>query len=890
MMREPGWRRYLTFWRPSIDRDVDAEIRFHFDERVADLMARGRTEAEARLEAEAEFGDRDLYRQRIREIDHRVQSRKNRAEWLEVIGTDVRLALRGMKRSPALSILVIMTLALGVGANGAIFSMLDRIFLRPPPGVAAPDELRRLYADVPRDPPLPIYVRPVFGTEEFQNIRRAVESAYPIAGYRSGLMRLGTADDSPMGQVSDVLGNYFRLLGVRASHGRLFAEDELAANSAPRVAVISDRYWHTQFGADIGVLGREIEISRERFTVVGIAQPGFDGLDLDAIDIWRPANLSGPGFGPSTGSIRILMRVGTRQDALRAVKLASDGYHSGKVMAARSTLRATSVLHGRGPNLFDSKNEDIAKRIAGVTLIVLLIALANVANLLLTRAIQRRREIAIRVSLGVSRGRLAAQLITESAVLALIAGAGALLIGTWGALLMRRLLLPNVRWSDSPFDVRLGAYTLLIALGAGLAAGLLPFLRAGRFDLAASMRGGMHEGNTHRSRTRAALVVAQTALSVVLLAGAVMFVRSLRAVEGLDIGFDPAGVIMAQVYSGQEVVPDEQLAAALIATGKRMQRTPGVVAVATSNLAPMGGLNFSELHFPGRDSLPRTASGPPTFIAVSPDFFKAVGVSVVAGRSFMESDRDGAPLVMVVTRTLARVAWGAANPLGKCVKVGKITDPCTTVVGVIEDVRRDGIIENEALLFYLPLAQAPKFARWTGVLIVRATPEAVTAVEREIRASLLSALPGSRPQMQTFAEKLDPQYRPWRVGASLFTGFGLLALLVAAIGVYSAISYAVMQRSHELGVRMALGAQRSQIGRGVIGSGLRVVGIGVAVGVVTALGLSRLIESLLYGVSAHDPVVFVEVAIGLLGVAIVAAAIPAWRATRLDPVRALRAE
>ena len=236
------------------------------------------------------------------------------------------------------------------------------------------------------------------------------------------------------------------------------------------------------------------------------------------------------------------------------------------------------------------------------------------------------------------------------------------------------------------------------------------------------------------------------------------------------------------------------------------------------------------------------------------------------------------------------MAWGQANPLGKCVKVGKITDPCTTVVGVIEDVRRDGIIENEALLFYLPLAQAPKFARWTGVLIVRATPEAVTAVEREIRSSLLSALPGSRPQMQTFAEKLDPQYRPWRVGASLFTAFGLLALLVAAIGVYSAISYAVMQRSHELGVRMALGAQRSQIGRGVVGSGLRVVGIGVAVGVMTALGLSRLVESLLYGVSARDPVVFVEVAIGLLGVSIVAAAVPAWRATRLDPVRALRAE
>jgi predicted permease len=888
--KEPSWRRYLTFWRPTVDRDVDAEIHFHFDERVADLRARGRSEADARAEAEAEFGDRDLYRQRIREIDHRVQARRDRAEWLGVVRGDIRLAWRGMRRSPALSMLVVTTLALGIGANGAIFSLLDRIFFRPPAGVVAPGELRRLYADVRQDPPMPVYVRPVFGTEEFQNIRKSVEGTYPIAGYRSSLVRLGTAEDSPMGQVADVLGNYFRLLGVRAEHGRLFAEDELTANPAPTVAVISDRYWRKHFGGDAAVLGQQVEISRQRFTIVGIAQQGFDGLDLDAVDIWRPANLSGAGFGRGSGSIRVLMRVGTPQDELRAMKLASDGYHAGETMGGPSTLRATSVLQGRGPNLFDSKNEDMAKRLAGVTLIVLLIALANVANLLLTRAIQRRREIAIRVSLGVSRGRLAAQLITESAVLALIAGAAALVVGTWGASLMRRLLLPTVRWSDSPFDLRLGLYTLLVALTAGLLVGLLPFFRAGRFDLAASMRGGGHEGNSHRSRTRATLIVAQTALSVVLLAGAVMFVRSLRAVEGVDIGFDPAGVIMTQIYSGQQVIPDAQLAAALIATGERMRGTPGVVAVATSNLAPMGGLNFSELHFPGRDSLPQTASGPPTFIAVSPDFFKAVGVSVVAGRPFLESDRDGAPRVMVVTRTMARVTWGSANPLGQCVKVGKVTEPCTTVVGVIEDVRRDAILEKEALLFYLPLSQAPKFARWTGVLIVRANPDVIPAVEREIRASMVATLPGSRPQLQTFAEKLDPQYRPWRVGASLFTVFGLLALLVAAIGVYSAISYAVMQRSHELGVRMALGAQRAQIGRSVVGSGLRVVGFGVLVGVGAALALGRLVESLLYGVSARDPVVFAGVAVTLLVVATIAAALPAWRATRLDPVRALRAE
>jgi predicted permease len=525
-----------------------------------------------------------------------------------------------------------------------------------------------------------------------------------------------------------------------------------------------------------------------------------------------------------------------------------------------------------------------------VTLIVLLIALANVANLLLTRAIQRRREIAIRVSLGVSRARLAAQLITESALLAIVAGGAALLVATWGASLMRRLLLPDVRWADSPLDLRLGAYTLLVALVAGLVVGLLPFLRAGRLDLMSSMRGGSRDGSLHQSKTRATLIIAQTALSVVLLAGAVMFVRSLRAIRSVDIGFDPAGVIMAQVYSGRQVVPRERLEAALVATAERMKTTPGVISVATSNLEPMGGLSFSELHFPGRDSLPRTTSGPPTFVAVSPDFFRTVGVSVVAGRPFLDSDREGAPRVMIVTRTMARVAWGAANPLGQCVKVGKLSDPCTTVVGVIEDVRRDKVVEDEALLFYLPSAQAPDWARGANVLIVRARADAVQAVERELRSTLLGLEPSSRPQMRTFTELLDPQYRPWRVGATLFTAFGVLALIVAAIGVYSAISYAVTQRSHELGVRMALGAQRSQIGRGVVESGVRVVGVGVAVGILISLALSRLIASLLYATSPRDPFVLGEVAAVLIGVAILAAALPAWRATRLDPVNALRAE
>ena len=887
--QEPSWRRYLTFWRPTVDRDVDAEIRFHFDERVADLVARGRTESEARAEAEQEFGDRKTYRDRMREIDHRMAARRGRAEWLDVVRGDIRLTWRGMKRAPGLSAMVVVTLALGIGANGAIFSMLDRIFLRPPPGVAAPHQLRRVVGDYAPPPPAPGFVRHVLGGEESVTLREGFAGAYEVAGYRVSRVRLSfETEQSAMIDIADVHGDYFKLLGVRPWRGRFFLREELGANP-PAITVLSHRFWRTQYASDTTIVGRSVMIGRQRLTVVGIAPPGFDGLDLNAVDIWTIADPKDPGYGPGTASIQMLARLESDDDVNRFVQRMNLQLARGKDgFSKRTTFRTEPLTVGRF-GAANEKSNGIARRLAGVTLIVLLIAIANVANLLLTRAIERQREVAIRVSLGVSRARLAAQLFTESALLAIISGFVALTIATWGAVLVRRLLFPQVHWAASPFDARLAVFTFAIALGAGVLAGLIPFVRTGRFDLSQAMRGGSRDGG-HRSRTRVTLIVAQAALSMVLLAGAGAFLRSLRAVHLVDLGYEPSGVIMGSLLSGQQIVPYATRAAGLATARDRVASLPGVRSAAVSTLEPMGGLSFSELHFPGRDSVPQNEGGEPTFSAVSPDFFRAMGVSIREGRGFTAQDADGAPKVMVVTSTMAKHVWGASGAIGQCVKVGAVTEPCTTVVGVIEDVHRDDVVEKETLQFFLPIAQAPRWARQPGTLIVQADPAAVEAVRGQVRSILLATVPGTRADVATFVEKLDPQYQPWRVGASLFTAFGLLALLVAMIGVYSAISYTVTQRSHELGIRMALGAQRSQIGGIVLGSGVRVVGVGVVVGMLVALALGRLVDSLLYGTTSRDPVVLAGVGLVLLGVTVIAAALPAWRATRLDPVRSLRAE
>jgi predicted permease len=530
----------------------------------------------------------------------------------------------------------------------------------------------------------------------------------------------------------------------------------------------------------------------------------------------------------------------------------------------------------------------IGSRLGWVAAIVLVIACANVINLLLARAVRRRREIAVRLALGVSRARLVRLLTVETVVLAGLAGMAALFVAWAGGTLLRGLLLPNVTWYESVLHWRVVVFAGAATLLAGVVAGVIPALQASNPELTQSLKEGAREGAVHKSRLRTAMVVTQAAFSVVLLMGAALFVRSLNNVKGLDIGYDADRLAFGNVqFEAGQRQPRAVVAAAMAELAARLEGRPGVEGVARSFMVPMRGISFTTFYW-GNDSSLSLRPNSPTHSPVSASFFQTVGTRIVRGTTF--EDHRGAPKQVVINEAMAGRMWPGRDALGQCIRFVKRDADCYSVVGIAENARQGYVIEDPKPMFYLPLENLPETGPTGSTLIVRARAGAMSAVRAEMTTELRRLFPGADVQVRTMTEELEPEYRSWRLGAELFSAFGVLALLVAVIGIYSTVSYGVTQRRHEFGVRVALGARISDVLRQVIGEGLRVVTLGVVVGVVLALAAGKLIASLLYGVAPWDPVVMLTVSLILLLVAAVAAFMPAWRAARVDPVTALRME
>jgi predicted permease len=547
-----------------------------------------------------------------------------------------------------------------------------------------------------------------------------------------------------------------------------------------------------------------------------------------------------------------------------------------------------SIIAARGPG--DLKAEmHVATRLAAVTIIVLLIACANVVNLLLARAVNRRREIAVRIALGVSRRRLVRMLVTESVLLAMLATAAAVVAASWGGALLRQLLVPEVRFAQAPLHWRVLAFALVAALVSGALAGLVPALQSASPDLIAALKAGSRDGGPHRSHLRSALVMCQAALSVVLMVGAVLFVRSLHNVKAHDVGYAVDRLAFASVqYDTKDSARDARVPARLRALESRIAAIAGVEHVAFTSMRPKWGMTFID-YLPDIDTTGRRMPEG-IFTVVSPGYFAATGTKLVRGRTFDSEQSGGAPYAVIVNQAMADAIWPNQDPIGHCVHFKTSAAPCATVIGVAQTALLNSIGERPSPHFYLSLDHPPLTTWGVSAVIVNADPARLATVQKTVFALLRAEFPGATPALTSMATAMEPEYRPWQLGATLFTLFSGLALLVAAIGIYSTVSYAVSQRTHEFGVRMALGARAPDVVRHVLGKGLSTVTAGIVIGILMTLAAGHFVASLLYGIAPSDPFAMIAVAALLLGVASLAALAPAWRAAKADPVAALRAD
>jgi predicted permease len=837
------------------------------------------------------------------------------ARWSDALRQDALYALRGLRRERRFAAMVIATLALGVGANAALFSLADRLFLRQPAGVANPEQLRRLYRRTNATVGNDTQITDIFSYAGYAAMRDAFRERASAAAYTPpDSFRIGDDERAPWVRGVYASSELLPLLGARAAIGRTFTAEEDRLDSPTHVAVIAHSLWTAQFSGDTSILGRTVTIARQRYTIIGVMPKHFTGIDLDPVDVWVPIatfpsrpNQKTPWYNnwQFGDDFRVIARGTASGSDAWVSAVATTAFRRGQLANVHmypdtGAILTGPVLAALGPTMTPKTEVAITTRLVGVALIVLLIACANVANLLLGRALNRRREFAVRIALGVSRRRLLALPMIDGLLLALASAAVAILAAAWGGVALQRMVLPSADAAGAAFDWKMIGVALGLAVITGVAASVVPAWRALTPNLTNALKAGAREGRGTKSRLRSSLVVLQAALSVVLLVGAGLFVRSLNGASAIDLGIDVDRVVFGSVkfYDPANHYLDRSshfvgIATALRAIEPRVAAMRGVEQVALTTTPPLHGYAMIGLYLDGGRHVPLVDEKSPAMTATSPAYFATIGLRVVSGRVYTDADNAIGEHVVVVNEMAARTYWPGESPLGKCIMVASKDAPCARVIGVVRDAHFDDVVEKPLVGVYFPTAQYPDqlFLGNPIFIIVRSAPGMSAQVANDLRRVLRETFPAADPpEVTVTSERVSEGLRPWRLGASLFSVFGVLALLVAAIGVYSVIAYSVTQRTHEMGVRIALGARTMDVLRLVTSEGLRLVVIGIAIGVAVALALGGLVQSMLYGVSAADPLVMAVVVALLTAVAIVAALIPARRAARVDPAIALRAE
>jgi putative ABC transport system permease protein len=825
---------------------------------------------------------------------------------IDALVQDFRYAIRGLRAKPGFAAAVILTLGLGIGANAAMFGIVDRMLFRPPPYMHDPAMVHRVYVSQSRRGQENFNGVSMFA--RYQDIASAATKFSATAGFTSNDIAVGVGDAARETRVASVSSSFFGFFDAPPVIGRYFTTAEDSTPTGAPVVVLSHATWQVKFGGRPDALGQKVQIGPEIYTIIGVTPPGFVGLWTDrppayfipitshgAVQAasmtlketwWKTYHWGwmsmiarrkpGVSVGEASADLSNAYRQSYAKQIIESPKITP-------MALAKPRALAGSILAERGPN--ESSFAKVATWVGGVALIVLIVACANVANLLLARAIRRRREIALRLALGVSRARLLSQLLTESLILAVLGGAAAIVIAQWGGAALQAGLMPKSAPAAAVSDSRTLMFTTLVAVVVGLLTGLAPAWQMRSSDLTRDLKAGAREGTFHRSRARVALLLLQGAMSVMLLVGAGLFVRSLQNVESIRLGYDVDPVALVD-YNMRGLKLDSSGAVALRQRLLDRARTlPGVENASLQTSVPFWSSWSVSLFVEGIDTVGRL--GQFNLNAVSPEYFNTLGTKILRGRGITAADRPTAPRAMVVSEAMAKALWPGREAVGQCIKVNADTMPCTYVVGVAENIKSNSINDDTGFFYYLSAAQ---FNPQSGGVFVRVKGNAAKFTEL-IRRELQREMPGSAYVTVTpFSDIVGSQKSSWKLGATMFVAFGLLALVIAAIGLYSVIAYNVAQRTHEMGVRVALGAQSRDVIRMVVAEGFSLGATGIVLGGAAMLVVSKWLKPLLYDESPRDPAVFAAVTLILLAVTMAATWAPARRASRVDPSIALRAD
>ena len=902
--KSPVWRRYLRFRGADVRGDVDDELTFHIETVAAAYVADGDSPERALRRARDEFGDIDLARSQCYRIGERRRRRHQRGELFTALGQDIQYSIRALRASPGFTIGVVAMMALAIAANAAMFAVVDRMFVRAPAFLPDPASVHRLYENA-RVFNETNGLAKTTSYRRFEDVREWTRAFSDIAAYNERDLVVAEGTSSELRRVARVTGGFWRIFDVKPFLGVFPTDSNDAHEPASLVTVLAYDYWRTHFNADSAVLGRSITIATRSYRIIGVAPPGFVGLS-DLIpaafvpleetppDMFRYGSASTLGQYNSAWIELIARRKSgwsTRDAAADFTSALQRSVARQRGLAAippgQDSLLRTSVVRGvlapvlaqQGPMRTDEAR--VALWLGGVAAVVLLIAALNVANLMLARTLRRQREIAVRVALGATIGRLMRLLMAEAGLL--MAGGTVLGLGAlwWFGEAARQALLPNVTLPRIGVDLRVVAFASLCSAIVAMIIALAPALHALRWNVAAAISDGGRAGSLRRSRMRAIILVTQAALSLTLCVTAGLFVRSLYNVRALPLGYDPRHVLtLTPVNGASESGAVMELTSPLAARARNLDEAADV---AEAVALPFTMSMFRRISVPG-------VQGPEEmnilYNSVSPEYFHTVGTRILDGRSFSAADTVGAERVAIISASMASRFWPGREAIGQCFELPRTSPPeCLRIVGVAEATRHWSYERDAMLDYYVPLAQSTS---GSPSILVRTRVDAKTLAEG-VRRRLQPTMPtGVVLKVAPLQNALDKAAAPWRVGATMLSIFAALALLVASLGVYATASYDLTEREHEIGIRMALGATSRDLVRATVLRGLGLAAVGITAGLIVSFAVGSIVATLLFHVSSRDPESFVVGAAAIIIAFVAASGAPALRAARADPSTILR--